>query len=95
MAAKLGRQGGARSMVAVIRMGREFGHAKLEASVVEALALGCTDVAAIRHLLMADELQHAAQETIEIGVLAAYERPLPTMIEYNQLLTVGINEVQA
>jgi hypothetical protein len=95
MAGKLGRQGGARSMVAVIRMGREFGHAKLEASVVEALALGCTDVAAIRHLLMADQLQHVAQETIEIGVLAAYERPLPTMIEYNQLLTAGSNEVQA
>jgi len=44
---------------------------------------------------MADELQHIAQETIEIGLLAAYERPLPTMIEYNQLLTAGLSEVQA
>jgi len=78
MAGKHGRQAGARSMVAVIRMGREFGYAKLEASVGEAL-----------------ELQHAAQQTVEIGVLAAYERPLPTMIEYNQLLSAGINEVQA
>lgn len=82
-------------MVAVIRMGREFGHAKLEATVAEAIELGCTDVEAIRHLLMADELQHIAQETIEIGLLAAYERPLPTMIEYNQLLTAGLSEVQA
>ncbi len=31
-----GRQAGARFMVAVIRMGREFSHAKLEASVVQA-----------------------------------------------------------
>jgi hypothetical protein len=82
-------------MVAVIRMGREFGHAKLEASVVAALELGCTDAAAIRHLLMSDQLRHTAHQTVEIGVLAAYERPLPTMIEYNQLLTAGINEVQA
>lgn len=82
-------------MVAVIRMGREFGHAKLEASVVEALGLGCSDVAAIRHLLMSDQLQHTAHQTVEIGMLAAYERPLPTMIEYNQLLTAGVNEVQA
>lgn len=82
-------------MVAVIRMGREFGHTKLEATVVEALTLGCTDVAAIRHLLMTDQLQHTARETIEIGALAAYERPLPTMIEYNQLLSTGINGVQA
>ena len=92
---KQGRQAGARAMVTLIRMGREFGPAKLEASVVEALALGCTDVAAIRHLLMADQLQHVAQETIEIGELVAYERPLPTMIEYNQLLSTRINEVQA
>lgn len=71
------------------------GHAKLEASVGEALELGCTDVAAIRHLLMTDQLQHAAQQTVEIGVLAAYERPLPTMIEYNQLLSAAMNGVQA
>ncbi len=86
---------GKRAMVAVIRMGREFGYAKLEASVVEALELGCTDVAAIRHLLMADQLQHASQQTIEIGMLAAYERPLPTMTEYNQLLSAGRIGVQA
>lgn len=82
-------------MVAVIRMGGEFGHAKLEATVAEALELGCTDVAAIRHLLMSDELRHTAHQTIEIGVLAAYERPLPTMNDYNQLLSAGISEVQA
>jgi len=76
-------------MVALIRMGREFGYAKLETTVAQALALGCTDVAAIRHLLMTDELQHAVITTVEIGALAAYERPQPTMAEYNQLLSVG------
>ena len=95
MTGKHGRQAGARSMVAVIRMGGEFGHAKLEAAVAEALELGCTDVAAIRHLLMSDQLQHTAHQRVDIGVLDAYERPLPTMIEYNQLLIAGINEVQA
>ena len=82
-------------MVALLRMGHEFGYSKLEVSVVQALELGCTDVAAIRHLLMTDELQHAVGAVIEIGVLAAYERPLPTMTEYNQLLSVGMSEVQA
>jgi hypothetical protein len=77
-------------MIAIIRMGREFGYAKLEASVTQALVLGCTDVAAIRHLLMSDGLQHAATITVEIGILAAYERPMPTMAEYNQLLTVEV-----
>jgi transposase len=87
---KHGRQSGTRSMVAVIRMGREFGYAKLESSVAQAMVLGCTDEAAIRHLLMSDGLQHAAATTVDIGVLAAYERPLPTMDEYNQLLTIEV-----
>jgi len=88
---KHGRQSGTRSMVAVIRMGREFGYNKLATSVAQALVLGCTDEAAIRHLLMSDGLQHAAATTVEIGVLAAYERPLPTMTEYNQLLTIEVS----
>jgi transposase len=91
---KHGRQGGTRSMVALICMGREFGYVKLETAVAQAMELGCTDVAAIRHLLMSDGLQHAAVTMIEIGALAAYERPLPTMAEYNQLL-VGEIEVPA
>ena len=33
--------------------------------------------------------------TVEIGALAAYERPLPTMAEYNQLLSAPQYEVQA
>jgi hypothetical protein len=97
MTARLGRQSGTRAMITLLRMGREFGYAKLEAAVSQALELGCADVAAIRHLLMADQLQHAAVEVVEIGALAAYERPLPTMAEYNQLLsgTALTMEVQA
>jgi hypothetical protein len=36
---------------------------------------------------MANQLQHRVMEPVEIGALAAYERPLPTMAEYNQLLS--------
>jgi hypothetical protein len=66
----------------------------LEASVEQALVLGCTDVAAIHHLLMTDQLGHAAAETVEIGALVAYERPLPTLAEYNQLLDSEIPAVE-
>ncbi|HZD45940.1 MAG TPA: hypothetical protein VE109_07645, partial [Acidobacteriaceae bacterium] len=90
-----GRQGGTRAMVALIRMGREFGYEKLRTAVEQALDLGCTDVAAIRHLLMSDQLQHTVGEVIEIGALSAYERPLPTMIEYDRLFSGAIQAVQA
>jgi hypothetical protein len=89
-----GRQGGTRAMVAVVRLGREFGYAKLEVSVGQALELGSTDIAAIRHLLMSDQLQHAAAGHVEIGALSAYERPLPTMAQYDQLLSGSAIEVQ-
>ena len=81
-------------MVAVVRMGHEFGYAKLEASVGQALELGSTDIAAIRHLLMSDQLQHPAPASIEIGALSAYERPLPTMAQYDQLLSGSAIEAQ-
>ena len=92
-----GRQAGTRAMVALLCLGREFGFKKLEVAVEQALQLGCTDVAAIHHLLMSDQLRHATAEPVEIGTLAAYERPLPTLAEYNQLLDseIGAQEVQA
>jgi transposase len=94
MSLRHGRQGGTRAMVAMIRMGREFGYGKLEACVGQALELGLTDIAAIRHLLMSDQLQHAAAQPMEIGTLSAYERPLPTMSQYDQLLSNSVIEVQ-
>jgi len=90
-----GRQPGTRAMVELLRMGREFGYEKLKTSVQQALDLGCGDVAAIRHLLLSDQLQHTVGEPIEIGALAAYERPLPSMIEYDRLFSGNMQAVQA
>jgi hypothetical protein len=89
-----GRQDGTRTMVGLLRLGCQFGFEKLEEAVEQALALGCTDVAAIHHLLMTDQLGHGVAETVEIGALAAYERPLPTLAEYNQLLESEIAAVE-
>jgi hypothetical protein len=46
MTGRPGSQGETRAMVTLIRMGREFGHAKLEASVAQAIEWDSTDVAA-------------------------------------------------
>ncbi len=90
MIQRQGRQPGTRAMVELVRMGRESGYGKLTSAIEQALDLGCGDVAAIRHLLMSDQLRHAAGEAIEIGALAAYERPLPSMIEYDQLFSSNL-----
>jgi hypothetical protein len=40
---------------------------------------------------MSDQLRHAVGEAVDIGTLAAYERPLPTMIEYDQLFSASLS----
>jgi hypothetical protein len=56
------------------------------AAVESALSSSCYDTAAVEHLLNAEDLRHAVCEAIDIGVLEKYARPLPAMLEYDQLL---------
>ena len=63
------------------------GHARLRAAIEQAVALGCADAAAIRHLITADDLVRARSEIIELGVLSRFERPLPVMTDYDGLLS--------
>ena len=56
-------------------------------AVEKALALGCTDAAAVRHLLTATELGRPRTGLLELNGLERYERPLPQMNEYDQLLS--------
>ena len=57
--------------------------------IEHSLALGCTDAAAVRHLLRATELSRMHPEFLELNGLERYERPLPQMSEYDQLLSIA------
>jgi hypothetical protein len=48
--------------------------------------LGCTDESAVRHIVAAQHLEHPGPAVVEVGVFAQFERPLPTVGEYDQLL---------
>jgi hypothetical protein len=82
-----GRQGGTKAMVTLIRMGREFGYEKLAAAVEQALDLGCEDVAAIRNLLMSDQLQTPSASRLRSGPCPPMNALCPTMIEYDRLIS--------
>jgi hypothetical protein len=41
-------------------------------------------------LLNADDLRRSECEAIDIGALERYARPLPVMLEYDQLLSAGV-----
>jgi transposase len=82
-----GRQHGTRQMIELLQLGNGKGWSRLRAAVEQALSLGCHDVAAIRHLMLAGDLDRPAVVAIDIGSLARYERPMPLMNSYDQLLS--------
>lgn len=91
--ARHGRQNGTRFMVDVIQLGREHGYQRLENTIERALALGCSDVEAIRYLLLESRLERARPEAVQVLELMEYDRPLPSCGDYDRLLSTA--EVRA
>ena len=82
-----GKQNGTRAMVAVLALGREFGHDRLRMAVASTVSLGACDVAAVRYLLTEAGLHKARPDPVDVGALARYDRPLPDLADYDTLLT--------
>jgi transposase len=86
--ARQGRQNGTRAMVEIIELGREHGYDRLENAIGKALVLGCSDAGAIRYLLLESRLERKAPERVDTAALAYYDRPLPTLTDYDSLLSL-------
>jgi hypothetical protein len=84
-----GKQSGTRQMIELLKLSPKHGPIKLQEAIELALTGGCSDAAAVHHLLNAEELRHRSCEAIDVGALERYARPLPVMQEYDQLLTAG------
>lgn len=82
-----GRQAGTRRMIEVIGLGATHGDERLRHAIETALTSGSGDVATVRYLLTADELNRPPSVAIDVGLLSCYERPLPVLSGYDQLLT--------
>jgi transposase len=81
-----GKQNGTRAMVEVLGLGREFGHDALRTAIAATVSLGACDVAAVRYLLTEAGLRKARAVPIDVGVLARYDRPMPSVVDYDTLL---------
>jgi len=86
LAERHGQSSGTRQMIQVLSLIRLHGHARVRTAVEEALALGCADAAAVRHLVEAVDLIHARDALVELGELSRFERPAPVMTDYDGLL---------
>jgi transposase len=81
-----GRQPGTRQMIELLQLGRQQGYSRLEQAVSRAVSLECWDAAAVRYLLNQDDWEARRADPIDVGALARYERPLPQVGHYDQLL---------
>ena len=81
-----GKSSGTRQMIQVLSLIRQHGHQRVRSAIEAALSLGCSDAAAIRHLLQADDLVRAQGALVEVGALSRFERPLPVLTDYDRLL---------
>jgi transposase len=86
---RYGKANGTREMIELLLCGKQHGWTRLLQAVDQALALGCTDAAAVRHLLTACELKHAHTTVLDLGELERYKRPLPLMKEYDLMLSTA------
>jgi hypothetical protein len=89
-----GKHSGTREMIELLTLGKRYGWDRLQQVVEQSLALGCTDAAAVRHLLTATELSRPCAELLELNGLERYERPLPLMNEYDQLLSLAASTAE-
>ena len=83
-----GRSGGTREMIALVRAGLSDGWQRLIGAVEEALRLGVTDAAAVVHILRMPDAEDRRRHALDLAEeLAQFERPVPVMDEYDQLLS--------
>lgn len=92
--ARHGKQGGTLKMIELLKLGREVGYDRLRSGIERALEYGCTDAGAVRYFMQSSEaLDHPKVERLHVRGLEKYERPLPVMDAYDELLGQHQQEV--
>jgi transposase len=84
-----GKSSGTKQMIDLLKLGKHNGHGRLQEAIETALATGCKDAAAVQHLFYTRDLNRVPCDAIDIGSLERYQRPLPMVNEYDQLLMAG------
>jgi hypothetical protein len=85
---------GTREMIALVRAGKSYGWDKLQRAVDEALRLGASDAGAVIYLIHTPDPEQRQRHEVSLKQeLAQFERPLPSMSEYDALLNLRTVEV--
>jgi hypothetical protein len=75
-------------MIEVLLLGRQHGYEPLRQAIDQALTVGASDVGVIRYLLERQRMEPRVPAiALQVGWLEQYERPLPSLQNYDTLLT--------
>ncbi len=74
-------------MIELLQEGKRHGWARFRKAVEQALEWGCWDPAAVRSLLLSADLQREQPQKVVVEQLARFDRALPTLTVYDQLLS--------
>ena len=85
-----GAQQGTRFMIQLISVGKKHGYDQLQKAVESCTAAGCWDPAAITQWMTMETLERPVVAPIEFGSLLHFERPMPTVVEYDRLLAAEV-----
>jgi transposase len=92
-----GETAGTRLMIELLQSGRHYGYEKLSAAIAQALVLGTLDAGAVHYLLRAESLDQAAVEVLPPELISRpeyYERPQPSLLSYDGLLSQTAEVIQ-
>ena len=86
-----GESDGTRMMIELLQLGRQCGYNRLRVTLEEAIRIGSSDVAVVRYLMTAREI-NCAPAPLDPGEIKRSEfstRPLPALAAYDQLLSLS------
>lgn len=81
-----GKQDGTRAMIELLLLGRTHGYTALRDAIEKTVAMGCMDPSAVTLMLnRRDGELRQPPEPVDIGALSRYDRPQPTLANYDRL----------
>lgn len=86
---RLGKHESNRAVIDLLLLTPEYGWPAVKAAADKALSLGCIDESAVKCLLAQSKASTPVETLtkIDLGGLSRYDRPMPTMDAYDQLLS--------
>jgi transposase len=85
---RYGKAEGTRQLIELLLLGRAHGQEKLRTAIEQTLTIGSADAGMVRYVLLAGQQPppRGPAEAVDIGALARYEQPLPSVAQYDALL---------